>query len=93
MGIDHSNPYIHSTTVLCDINAAHLSHISQLSKKLVMSLKDCIHSQQTSICPAPHTWPQDLLGVVWAASVVTLCAVAGVAGERKYIYHSVEHMK
>ena len=24
MGIDHSNPYIHSTTVLCDIVARHI---------------------------------------------------------------------
>ena len=25
MGIDHSNPYIHSTTVLCDILPSHIA--------------------------------------------------------------------
>ena len=27
MGIDHSNPYIHSTTVLCDIQRSCVSHV------------------------------------------------------------------
>ena len=26
-GIDHSNPYIHSTTVLCDTMAPYLVHV------------------------------------------------------------------
>ena len=32
MGIDHSNPYIHSTTVLCDIHFLALTSLHRLQK-------------------------------------------------------------
>ena len=33
MGIDHSNPYIHSTTVLCDSNAGNNDNVGNSSLK------------------------------------------------------------
>ena len=30
MGIDHSNPYIHSTTVLCDIRVTFVKKLREL---------------------------------------------------------------
>ena len=59
-GIDHSNPYIHSTTVLCDGCIKHLRYTWALLKPsytqscLPHSLKSC----QCSICDLDHSYPK-----------------------------------
>ena len=42
MGIDHSNPYIHSTTVLCDIHIMYFAHVGTESTWICVGLHTCI---------------------------------------------------
>ena len=45
MGIDHSNPYIHSTTVLCDINTSANSNCTSpcLLVAVIKSFETSLH--------------------------------------------------
>ena len=50
MGIDHSNPYIHSTTILCDRDCYDLSPLKTAYKDFTFSLKLSSFYYQSEVC-------------------------------------------
>ena len=55
MGIDHSNPYIHSTTVLCDTNTSHI-HAYNISCRAQTGKRYFVLSPRSVVWfPLPYT--------------------------------------
>ena len=63
MGIDHSNPYIHSTTILCDANRLCM-HIETLTLSADLNLEVVKYFQKKSSILQLHAYANSLCCVV-----------------------------